>query len=198
MLGHNSRKQAGKRVLDRVENGIIRSRFAYHHQRNSPAMRADYINPFVTAVANTFQTMVGCETRRQALARKTGSSSRHEISGIIGLSGNVVGTVVLNLSRELALHAAATMLMTNATRIDESVLDAVGELTNMIAGAAKGRLDDYQLSISLPTVIIGRDHQIRFPSNVQPHFVPFETDWGPLTLEVGLTAVAEPAFAALD
>src|SRR3954447_17097372 len=144
-------------------------------------MRAEYINPFVAAVAKTFSTMLSCETRRNSLHLKDDAAPMHEISGIIGLSGRAVGSVVLSLSREVALRAASTMLMMDSTEIDADVLDAVGELTNMIAGAAKAELAEYELSISLPNVITGRDHRVRFPSNVQPICVPFDTDWGPLT-----------------
>ncbi len=156
-------------------------------------MRAEYINPFLASVAKTFKTMLDCETRREGIHLKDYASPMHEISGVIGLSGRAVGSVVLNLSRDLALKASSTMLMTECTEIDADVLDAVGELTNMIAGAAKAELAEYDLSIGLPNVITGRDHVVRFPSNVQPICMPFQTDWGPLTLEVGLTAVSELA-----
>ena len=77
------------------------------------------------------------------------------------------------------------MLQFEATEIDDEVVDAVGELANMVAGAAKAELEEYKLSVSLPNVITGRGHEIRFPSNVTPICVPFETPWGPLALEVG-------------
>jgi chemotaxis protein CheX len=85
------------------------------------------------------------------------------------------------------------MLMTEATEINDDVLDAVGELTNMVAGAAKAELEEYELMVSLPNVITGRDHDVHFPSNVTPICVSFETDWGELTLEVGLATVPQPA-----
>lgn len=149
-------------------------------------MRAEYINPFLSSLSNAFSTMLGCQVKRGSLRLKDGSSTVHEISGIIGLSGKAVGMVVLSLSEPLALKAASTMLMTESTEIDADVIDAVGELANVVAGAAKAELEEYQLSVSLPSVITGRDHDVRFPSNVTPICIPCETDWGPLVLEVGL------------
>jgi chemotaxis protein CheX len=75
------------------------------------------------------------------------------------------------------------------------VCDAIGELTNMVAGSAKAELDEYQLSVSLPNVVTGVDHDIRFPTNVTPLCVPFATHWGPLSLEVGLVEVRDPVAA---
>ena len=44
---------------------------------------------------------------------------------------------MVSFSKEVARKAASTMLMTEATTIDEGVVDAVGEVANMVAGAAK-------------------------------------------------------------
>lgn len=158
-------------------------------------MQVEHINPFIAALKNTFQTMLSCEARRGSLTVKEDSRAAHEISGVIGLSGKAVGTVVVSFSAPVALKAASTMLMIEASRIDEDVLDAVGELTNMVAGAAKAELEEYNLLVSLPNVITGPAHEVHFPSEVTPIGIAFETDWGPISLEVGLAPVPEPAGA---
>ncbi len=156
-------------------------------------MRAEHINPFIGSLVNAFETMLSCEVRRGSLRLKNqGPAALYDISGVIGLSGKAVGTVVVSLSKEVALKATSIMLMSEATDINDDVVDAVGELTNMIAGAAKAKLEEYELSISLPSVVTGQDHLLRFSSEVTPICVPFETDWGPLVLEVGLEVVPEP------
>jgi len=159
-------------------------------------MRAEYINPFISSLGNAFRTMLDCDVERGQLMLKDDCSPKHEVSGVIGLSGNAVGTVVLSLSAEVAIKSASVMLMYEASEIDADVVDAVGELTNMVAGGAKAKLDEYDLSVSLPSVITGTGHEVRFPSNVTPICVPFTTTWGEMCLEVGLTAVEEPAATA--
>lgn len=156
-------------------------------------MQVEHINPFIAALKNTFQTMLSCEARRGNLVVKQDSRAAHEISGVIGLSGRAVGTVVVSFSTQVALKAASTMLMTEATRIDDDVLDAVGELTNMVAGAAKAELEEYDLAVSLPNVITGAAHEVHFPSEVTPIGIAFDTDWGPISLEVGLAPTRKPA-----
>jgi chemotaxis protein CheX len=152
-------------------------------------MRVEYINPFIASLSNAFRTMLGCEAHRKEVTIKSDATPKFDISGIIGLSGRAIGTVVLSLSEQVALKAASTMLMCENTEINAEVVDAVGELTNMVAGGAKAKLEEYQLSVSLPSVITGRDHDVRFPSDVTPICVQFETEWGPLALEVGLAPV---------
>lgn len=158
-------------------------------------MKAEYINPFLKSLSNAFSTMLSCELQRGPLQLRDGSTPHHEISGIIGLSGKAVGMVVLSFSESVALKATSAMLMVEATEINADVIDAVGELANVVAGAAKAQLEEFQLSISLPTVITGRNHEIRFPSDVHPICVPCQTEWGPVALEVGLTMAPEPAHA---
>jgi chemotaxis protein CheX len=150
-------------------------------------MRVEYINPFIVSLQNAFQTMLGCTVHRGAIRLKDDGSPRYPVSGVIGLSGKAIGTVVLSLSEAVALKATSRMLMSETTRIDADVVDAVGELTNVVAGAAKAQLEQFELMVSLPNVVTGCGHSIRFPSNVTPIWVPFETEWGPLALEVGFT-----------
>lgn len=156
-------------------------------------MQVEYINPFIAAMTNAFMTMLGCELKRGQLSLKDENSPKYEVSGIVGLSGKAVGTVVMGLSESVALKATSAMLMCETKTIDDDVVDAVGELTNMVAGAAKAELEKYELMVSLPNVITGRDHNVRFPSDVTPICVQFTSEWGDLALEVGFAPVREPA-----
>jgi chemotaxis protein CheX len=158
-------------------------------------MRAEYINPFLTSLTTTFRTMLAIEASRGEMWLKADSAPLHEVSGVIGLSGKAVGSVVLSLSADLAKKSASHMLMTEIDEINDDVIDAVGELANMVAGAAKAQLEELEMSVSLPNVITGTNYAVRFPSDVKPICIPYTTDWGPLVLEVGLTPAAVPASA---
>ena len=74
------------------------------------------------------------------------------------------------------------------TEIDAQVVDCIGEVTNMIAGAAKSRLEHLQLSLSLPTVVTGGSARVAFPSRATPISIPFRSELGPLIVEVGILA----------
>ena len=157
-------------------------------------MRAEYINPFIASLSRAFQTMLDCEVHRGPLLLKSQQTDHFDISGIIGLSGKAVGMVVLRLSAEVAKRATSAMLLCETDEIAADVIDAVGELTNVVAGSAKAELAELDMMVSLPNVITGPDHAIRFPSNVTPICVPFKTEWGGLALEVGLAPAREPTF----
>jgi len=149
-------------------------------------VKAEHINPFIRALINGFDTMLSCKVTRGEIHLKGDPQTKFEISGIIGLSGKAVGTVVVALSESVALKAASAMLMDEYTEINDDVVDAVGEMANIVAGAAKAELAEFDMSVSLPNVITGKGHDVRFPSNVTPLCVPFECPWGELAIEVGL------------
>ncbi|MCL2349831.1 MAG: chemotaxis protein CheX [Planctomycetaceae bacterium] len=153
-----------------------------------PIADVDFINPVILSLEETFATMLDCKLTRVGLALKESSTALHPISGIIGVSGKMaIGTVVLTMSESVALKAASTMLMSEVSEPNEEVMDAVGELTNMVAGATKAKLSKYQLSMGLPSVFHGKECRIHFPPNAHPIVIPFESPWGKLALEVGFT-----------
>jgi len=158
-------------------------------------VKVEYINPFVTSAVSVFSTMLGCRLERGKLGLHRDAQPDYEISGTIGLSGKAVGTVVLSLDKPTALSATKAMLGERHEAINDNVIDAVGELTNMIAGAAKAKLEQFDMSVSLPSVIVGRNHVIQFPSRYPPIRIPFHCDWGQLGLVVGLAEVSPPAVA---
>ncbi len=154
-------------------------------------MKVEYINPFVGSTEAVFSTMLHTQLTRGEIFLKKNAHPHYDVSGIIGLSGKAVGTVVLSLDENVAIGAAAAMLLECPSEINAQVIDAVGELTNIIAGRAKAKLEQFNLSASLPSVITGKGHSIEFPSNATPIGIPFESPWGPLMIEVGL--IEQPA-----
>jgi len=155
------------------------------------SLTAEYVNPVLASTRNVFETMLGCTPKRTGLALSESTSSRHELSATIGISGKVMGTIVVSLSRTAALNVFKRIVGTEAEDFDADVCDTVGELTNMIAGSAKSQLERLDLSISLPNIVSGKDHAIHFPSNVQPICISYESELGPFSVEVGFSALNE-------
>lgn len=149
-------------------------------------MKAEFINPFVLSAVDVFSTMMQCELKRGQLSVGTGSQPAYDISGVIGLSGRASGTVVLSLQREVALMATEVLLSQKATTINADVIDAVGEITNMVAGRAKASLEHLAMTLALPTVITGKNHIVSFGSATQTIRIPYSCPWGDMVLEVGL------------
>jgi chemotaxis protein CheX len=149
-------------------------------------MQVELVNPFLAATVEVFRTMLACELSRGQPSIKRSHSPQYEVSGLIGLSGQRQGMVVVSLGRQTAIKATEILLGERPASVNSQVVDAVGEITNMIAGAAKAQLVQFQLSVGLPSVICGKNHLIGFPSNSTPIVLPFDSPLGPVCVEVGL------------
>ena len=109
----------------------------------------------------------------------------HEISSIIGLSGNVSGSVVISLTHEVAYQLVSHLIGEEVNEMDEVCTDAIGEIANMIAGNAKTDFPTEDNSISVPSVVIGK-HKVSYPSGIPIITIPCSTDKGGIVIEVAL------------
>jgi chemotaxis protein CheX len=148
-------------------------------------MNVDYINPFLLAVQNVFDTMINLPYRLGKPTIKKNSTTAFDVSGIIGISGEVVGCIVVSFPTQIALKVASCLLEEEMTEIDGDCTDAIGEVANMIAGDAKKRFPKANTTISVPSVIIG-EHKVAYPSGLPIISIPCQTEAGPFAIEVAL------------
>jgi chemotaxis protein CheX len=148
-------------------------------------MNVTFINPFLVAVQNIFDTMIDLSFSLGQPALKKEPIPSYEVSGIIGLSGSVSGCVVINLSKELALKLASALLDEAFTELNDDCTDAIGEIANMIAGNAKTDFPVENTSISVPSVVVGK-HKMTYPSGVPIVSIPCETSGGQLVIDIAL------------
>ena len=84
---------------------------------------------------------------------------RGEIAGVVGMvSHDWKATLTLSFPKPAILLILENMLGEKYPDITDEVHDAVGELTNMIYGSAKGSLNDmgYNFEMAIPTAIKGQ------------------------------------------
>lgn len=150
----------------------------------SVSIKVEHINPFITATMDMFRTMMKVEIRPGKVTLAMAAHQPFHISGIIGLSGGAKGSVSILFPKLTALKVVSTFIGEKVVTVDASVVDAIGELANIVAGAAKKDLTKYNISISLPTVIVGANHELSGAKEVTPMFVPFESPLGNFDLVV--------------
>jgi chemotaxis protein CheX len=84
------------------------------------------------------------------------------LSAVVGFAGQIRGLLTLRCSHASALSVAAQMLGIQPALAESEMDDALGELSNMIAGSFKTKLEQegFQCMISVPTVISGSDYKL--------------------------------------
>lgn len=126
-----------------------------------------YIKPFIEVCINTFKEFCRSEVIAGVPFFEERSKYEHEwdISGVIGLSGEVKGAVAISLLEETSLKITEILTQEKHEYIDEFVTDALGEIINIIAGNVKKHLESlFKIKISLPTIIKGKAHLVVWPS----------------------------------
>ncbi len=166
-------------------------------QRTGASAKTEYLNPFITSIISLFDTMLDIQITRGVPFTNSEPLPEHEVSGIIGLTGKAIGAAVVSLGKETALRCTERLLGERPPAINSDVVDAVGEMANIVAGGAKAQLQQLDMSLSLPSVITGKDHTVGFPRDLTPVCIPFECDWGPVSLQVGLEEQAD-GLGAVD
>jgi chemotaxis protein CheX len=149
-------------------------------------MDVAYVNPFIMSTIETFKTMMKIDVVAQKPMLKRDSGLMYDISGIIGLSGNAQGSISLSFPKIVALKTVSAMVGAEIKIIGPDITDAIGEIVNIIAGNAKQNLTQFNLTISLPNVIVGKDHSVASPSGIATIVVPFTSAIGDFAMEVSL------------
>ncbi|HLL87809.1 MAG TPA: chemotaxis protein CheX [Tepidisphaeraceae bacterium] len=149
----------------------------------APKINPKLIVPFVNSVRDVFSTMVGVQTTVERPHVKGHAEVTHDVSSIIGFSGDVVGSVVVSFEERAAEKLVEAFAGSPHKIGTPDFADAIGELANMVAGAAKKDLGA-RASITVPSVIIGKGHQVARLSDVPCLIIPCKTPVGDFCVEV--------------
>jgi len=153
-------------------------------------MKAEFINPFLTATKNVLETMAQTPVKHSKPILKQEAKTSGDVTGIIGMTSETVsGAMILSFSEKCILQVVANMLMEPVkSKVDEDVVDAVGELTNMICGGAKAELAKLEMKFDLatPTMVVGRGLEISMFSSAPTIVIPFTTEHGDFVVEANL------------
>ena len=155
-----------------------------------------FITPFIKSVQNVFNMMLQLDVTVEDPRLKTDAKATYDVSGIIGLSGDVVGSAVLSFPTDAAERIVALFTGEELSVEHPDFADAIGELINMVTGNAKADFAGRNVSISCPNVVRGKDHTIARPREIPTVLIPCTTDCGELMLEISLQDASSNAAAA--
>jgi len=145
-----------------------------------------YITPFVSSISNVFETMLQLPVTVGSPAMKDDATPTYDVSGIIGMTGDVEGTVVLSFPTATAERAVTLFTGMELAATHEDFADAIGELVNMVSGGAKAQFDGKDVGISTPTVIVGSGHNVYGRKSMTTIAIPCTCDIGEFNVEVSL------------
>ena len=151
-------------------------------------MDVRFINPFLDGTAEVLNKMARLKPVAGKPFAKSNDSAYGDVSGIIGMTGDAIGSLALTFSEKCIIGIVSNMLGESYTEINREVMDAVGELTNMISGASRKTMEKDNLKVfaAIPTVIFGKSHTVRHVIQGPSIVIPFQTEYGDFVIDVCL------------
>jgi CheY-specific phosphatase CheX len=150
-------------------------------------IRKGLLDPFVYATLITIREMAQCEPAVQVVYRKTGYRIFGDHSALVSVSASTEGTVVLSFPRASSQELSRRMLEPLGVAVTEELVQScLAETANIIVGQAKGALagTPYAFAMSVPTVIAGTNHEVRYKPGLPCLVASFTSAIGDFALQL--------------
>jgi chemotaxis protein CheX len=132
------------------------------------------------AAREVFELMLNCKLQSGGEVQ----SSSGEITAMVGLAGQLCGLVSVRCTLKSAASMASRMLGAEIRQGDKQMFDAVGEMSNMVAGNFKNKLTGIadKCMVSVPTVITGSEYSCHSMADIPPLQVMFSFEGALVTV----------------
>ena len=150
-------------------------------------MDAALVNPFVEGTLHILDTTAFVKVSPKSPFIKKDRKSLGDISGLLEISGDLTGSAAITFSNESILGVVSAMFGEQMTEINEEINDAVGEISNMVAGHVTTKIAESgkQVKVKFKELRHGTDSVIEHVDGAEHVLVPpFKTTKGKLFIEV--------------
>ena len=146
----------------------------------------------VLAVRDVFSSMLMMELESGTPIFGKGCEITSNITSMLGFGGGIKGVLAIHCPASVALGITGTFLGMDVEELNDDVKDAIGELSNMVAGNlkivfAKAGID---IKLSIPTSVIGESYHTSGLFGAMRTVVPFTNDFGSFWIELKYIATS--------
>lgn len=143
---------------------------------SKPGLDANLVNCVMNATIEVLRTMAGVDVIYKGVKAQKDYQPSGDISAIIGFAGEQgEGMVALSFPLTVSNYLVGKLLGIHPNALaSEDRSDGVGELVNMISGNTKAALANItgsKYNLSLPSVIVGHNHEITSRPRQAPYLV---------------------------
>lgn len=151
------------------------------------AMRVQLVNCYVAAAQDVLQKETGGAVTRAGLQLQQNPYTTEDVTAMVGVSGDLAGSLYLSMSEATALSLVSQMLGQPATIFDELAQSGIAELANVIGGTAGVALAEYghTTTISPPLLLVGAGARLS-SVEIQRLVVPLASACGQINVHVAL------------
>jgi len=115
----------------------------------------------IDSTNEVFSTMLMVELDAGKPIEGDGGYIPTNITSMIGLGKDIKGMLAVHCPAVVAKDITGTFLGMEVTELNEDVIDAIGEIANMVAGTLKIEFKEYgqDIELAIPTTIVGESFQ---------------------------------------
>ncbi|MEJ6949829.1 chemotaxis protein CheX [Natronospora cellulosivora (SeqCode)] len=150
-------------------------------------MNVEYINPVYQATYQVFERMFQIDVVQGKLKVEEDIIPTKEINAIIGVSGELNGTILFSFSTKMVLEMVEEMAGMEIKEVDKFAASAIGELANIISGNAMSVYaeEGYECDIIPPQINMGKTRTYSTATD-KALVIPLTTDYGEFELYLSI------------
>src|ERR1700683_632798 len=155
--------------------------------RGSSRMKMELIQPFINAADAVLSQGLQGSTKVDSLAMEEHAYRRKGVAGMVALSGDIEGRIVLDLEPQTAVRVASHYAGAELPESDGLIKETIFELANQVVGNAVCALNDQGFHFRVhPPVLVTSAEGDKTSEDVEALMICFETSLGNVFMNVAL------------
>ena len=155
------------------------------------SMRVQLVNCYVAAAIDVLAKETGQPVARAGLQLQQNPYTTEEVTAMVGVSGDLAGSLYISMSEGTALGLVSQMLGQETLDFGELAQSGIAEVANVIGGAASVALSEagHETTITPPLLLVGAGARLS-SVEIQRLVVPLTTTCGVINVHVALRDAA--------
>ena len=150
-------------------------------------MKMELIQPFINAADAVLSQGLQGSTKVDSLAMDEHAYRRKGVAGMVALSGDIEGRIVLDLEPQTAVRVASHYAGAELPESDGLIRETIFELANQVVGNAVCALNDQGFHFRVhPPMLVTSDEGDKTSEDVEALMICFETSLGNVFMNVAL------------
>jgi chemotaxis protein CheX len=150
-------------------------------------MKMELIQPFINAADAVLSQGLQGSTKVGNLSMEEDAYRRKGVAGMVALSGDIEGRIILDLEPQTAVRVASHYAGAELPESDGLIKETIFELANQVVGNAVCALNDQGFHFRVhPPVLLASEEGDKTSEDVEALMICFETSLGNVFMNVAL------------
>src|ERR1700757_2333630 len=156
-------------------------------EREPNSMKMELIQPFINAADAVLSQGLQGSTKVGNLTMEEEAYRRKGVAGMIALTGDIEGRIILDLEPQTAVRVASHYAGTDLPESDELIKETIFELANQVVGNAISALNDQGFHFRVhPPLLLTAEQGDKTNEDTEALEILFETLLGNVFMNVAL------------